>query len=371
MRVIFAGGGTGGHLYAGIALAQHLHGLGDGSRTFFLCTERSFDARELTAYAMDFEPLAAPRLRPVLALPGRMMGAVATARRRVRGFAPDLVVGLGGYGSFPTLAAAALEGVPYVLLEQNAVPGRANLLAARGARRIYAQWDEARRSFPGRGSRVVHVGSPLRRGLERMPRADARLKLGLDPDAPVIGVIGGSQGAESMNRLVVRELASAPGATVLHLAGKSADAVRDAYRAAGREARVEEFRRDMGTVYSACDLVISRAGALAIAELEALGCASVLVPYPHAAGDHQAANARALERVGAAAVVDERSARPGALAGWARKLMRGDAVFDNMRRVISTLARPDSARHIVKDWASWVPKRPPASRTWSESAASA
>ena len=371
MRVVFAGGGTGGHLYAGIALAQHLDGLGDGSKSLFLCTERPFDARELAAYGMDFEPLGAPRLRPILSLPGAMVGAVATARRRVRGFSPDLVVGLGGYGSFPTLAAAAIEGTPYVLLEQNAKPGRANLLAARGARRIYAQWEEARRSFPGHGARVVHAGSPLRSGLERVPRAEARQRLGLDPDGPVVGIIGGSQGAESMNRLVVRELAAAPGARILHLAGRSADAVRDAYRAAGRDARVEEFRRDMGTVYSACDLVISRAGALAIAELEALGCASVLVPYPHAAGDHQAANARALERVGAAAVVDERTSSPGALGGWVRKLMRGDAVFDNMRRVISTLARPASAFHIVKDWASWLPKRAPASRTWSESAASA
>ncbi|HZL73547.1 MAG TPA: UDP-N-acetylglucosamine--N-acetylmuramyl-(pentapeptide) pyrophosphoryl-undecaprenol N-acetylglucosamine transferase [Planctomycetota bacterium] len=364
MRVLFAGGGTGGHLYPGIALAQSL---GAGSRSFFLCTERAFDARELAAYGMDFEILAAPRIRPLIALPGAMLGAVAQARRRLRKFAPDLVVGLGGYGSFPTLAAATMEGTPYVLLEPNAQPGRANLLAARGARRIYTQWEETRRSFPGLGSRVVHAGSPLRSGLDRLPREEARRRLGLEGDAPVVGVIGGSQGADSLNRLVVRELASAPGARILHLAGKMAEAVRAEYRAAGRDARVEEFRRDMGTVYSACDLVISRAGALAIAELQALGCASVLVPYPHAAGDHQAANARLLARAGAAGLVDEREARTGALADWVRRLMRGDAVFDRMRRVISTLARPDSARHIVRDWASWIP----APRTWSESAASA
>jgi UDP-N-acetylglucosamine--N-acetylmuramyl-(pentapeptide) pyrophosphoryl-undecaprenol N-acetylglucosamine transferase len=368
MKVIFAGGGTGGHLYPGIALAQSLEA---GSRAFFLCTERAFDARELAAYGMDFEVLSAPRLRPILALPAAMIGAVARARRRLREFSPDLVVGLGGYGSFPTLAAAAMEGTPYVLMEPNAQPGRANLLTARGARRIYTQWEETRRAFPGLAARVVHAGSPLRNGLERLPRAEARRRLGLEGDAPIVGVIGGSQGAESLNRLVIRELAAAPGARVFHLAGKWAEAIRAEYRAAGRDARVEEFRRDMGTVYSACDLVISRAGALAIAELQALGCASVLVPYPHAAGDHQAANACTLERLGAAAVVDERTAAPGALEAWVRRLMRGDAVFDRMRLVISSLARPDSARHIVKDWASWLPKRGPASRTLSESAASA
>lgn len=369
MKVIFAGGGTGGHLYPGIALAQHLREL--DARGFFLCTDRPFDWRELAAYGMDFEPLPAPKLRPFLSLPGAMMNAVRIARERLRGFAPDLVVGLGGYGSFPTLAAAAVEGMPYALFEANAQPGRANLLTARGARRIYTQWEEARRAFPGLGDRVMHTGSPLRSGLERIARAEARRRLDLDPDAPVVGIIGGSQGAESLNRLVVRELATVPGVKILHLAGRSADAVRAAWRDAGRDARVEEFRRDMGTVYSACDLMISRAGALAIAELEALGCASVLVPYPHAAGDHQAANARVLARAGAAAMVDERDAQPGALEGWVRRLMRGDPVFDKMRRVISTLARPDSARHIVKDWESWIPTRGPAPRTLSASAASA
>ncbi len=369
MKVIFAGGGTGGHLYPGIALAQHLREL--GSSSLFLCTDRPFDARELAAYGMEFEPLAAPRIRPIYALPGGMIGAVGHARRRLRVFAPDLVVGLGGYGSFPTLAAAALERTPFVLLEQNALPGRANLLAARGARRIYTQWEAARRGFPGLGARVVHAGSPLRSGLERVPRAEARRRLGFESDVPVVGVIGGSQGAESLNRLVVRELAAAPGSRILHLAGRSAEAVRAAYRDAGREARVEEFRRDMGVFYSACDLVISRAGALAIAELEALACASILVPYPHAAGNHQAANARVLARAGAAAIVDEREARPGALAGWVQKLMRADSVFDTMRRAMASFSRPDSARHIVGDWATWIPTRGPAPRTWSESAASA
>ena len=173
MKVIFAGGGTGGHLYPGIALAQLLRQ--EGSCSFFLCTDRPFDARELAAYGMEFETLAAPRMRPILALPGAMARAVGRARDCLREFAPDLVVGLGGYGSFPTLAAATIERTPYVLLEQNAVPGRANLLAARGARRVYTQWEEARRSFPGLGARVIHAGSPLRSGLERLDRKSTRL----------------------------------------------------------------------------------------------------------------------------------------------------------------------------------------------------
>lgn len=368
MRVILAGGGTGGHLYPGIALAQNLP---SGWRSLFLCTDRSFDARELSAYGMEHEPLLAPRLSAGLSLPFDLVKAVGRARARVRLFAPDLVVGLGGYGSFPTLAAARLEGVPYVLLEQNVLPGRANRLAARGARRIYSQWAESRRHFVGLGDRFVHSGSPLRSGLERVPRGEARRRLDLEGGGPVVGVLGGSQGAESLNRLAVRELPSVPGVRILHLAGPAAEAVRGAYRVAGADARVVEFRRDMGTVYSACDLVISRAGALAIAELASLGCAAVLVPYPHAASDHQALNARALAKSGAAGVVDERTASGGALAAWVRNLVRGDAVFDTMRRNITSQARPHSARDILRDCTSWLPTRGPAWRTWSESAASA
>jgi UDP-N-acetylglucosamine--N-acetylmuramyl-(pentapeptide) pyrophosphoryl-undecaprenol N-acetylglucosamine transferase len=368
MRVILAGGGTGGHLFPGIALAQNFP---SDWRSLFHCTDRPFDARELSAYGMDHEPLAAPRLGAGFALPLGMVRAVGRAWKRVRAFRPDLVVGLGGYGSFPTLAAARLDGIPVALLEQNVIPGRANRMAARGARRVYAQWAESRRHFVGLGDRFVHAGSPLRSGLVRVNRDEARRRFGLRGTGPVVGVLGGSQGSESLNRLAVRELPSVPGAQILHLAGSAAEGVRAAYRASGAEARVVDFHRDMETFYSACDLVVSRAGALAIAELAALGCAAVLVPYPHAASDHQAANARALARGGAAAVVDERTAPPGALEGWVRKLVRGDAVFDTMRRIISTHARPESARHIMRDWMSWLPTRGPAWRTWSESAASA
>ncbi|MBI4563178.1 MAG: UDP-N-acetylglucosamine--N-acetylmuramyl-(pentapeptide) pyrophosphoryl-undecaprenol N-acetylglucosamine transferase [Planctomycetes bacterium] len=371
MRILFAGGGTGGHLFPGIALAQQARNERPDVRILFLCTERPFDRRELAAYGFDHEPIPAPRLKPRFSFPRDIWRAVAAGRGRVRSFRPDLVVGLGGYGSFPTLMAARLEGIPYVLLEQNVLPGRANRVAAWGARRVYAQWEESRRHFAGLGSRFVASGSPLRLDLEGTGREEARRRLGIGPEMPLVGVIGGSQGAESLNRAVVRELSSVRGIQIFHLAGPSAGWVREAYAAAGREARVEEFRRDMGAVYGACDAVISRAGALALAELAAAGCPSILVPYPHAVSDHQAVNAAVLARAGAAVVVPEREARPGDLAGWVQKLVRRDALWDKMRRNISAFARPDAARHILKDFALWLPTLRRAWPTWSASAASA
>lgn len=355
MRLLFSGGGTGGHLFPGVALGQRL--VRDGGRAFFLCTDRPFDARELAAAGLDHRALRAPRLRSGLAFPVELARAVRSAIHEIRRFRPDLVVGLGGYGSFPALAAAAAQGIPYVLMEQNVQPGLANRVAARGARRIYAQWEESRPHFAGAGSRFVATGSPLRDGLEPMSRAEARRRLFLDPDDLVVGVVGGSQGAESLNRLAVAELSRVPGVGVLHLAGPGADRVRRDYAERGVGARVEEFRRDMAAVYAACDLVISRSGALALAELAALRIASVLVPYPHAAADHQAANARVVERAGAAAVVDERVAPPGTLASWVRRLVHGDPVFSEWRRRLGGFARPDAAGRILGDLAGCRPGR--------------
>lgn len=355
MRLLFSGGGTGGHLFPGVALAQRLERAG-GAATF-LCTDRPFDIRELSAAGLEHRPLHAPRLRAGLSFPMELTRAVREAYAEIRRFRPDVVVGLGGYGSFPALAAGAAAGIPCVVLEQNVRPGLANRVAARAARRIYAQWEEARPHFAGAGSRFVATGSPLRAGLDPMSRAEARRRLFLDPDEVLVGVVGGSQGAESLNRLAVAELSQVPGIGILHLAGPSAEKVRRDYAELGVRARVEGFRRDMAAVYAACDLVVSRSGALALAEMAAMRCAALLVPYPHAAADHQAANAAVVEHAGAGAVVDERSAPAGALAGWVRRLLHGDPVFGEWRRRLAGFARPDAAERILGDLAGWETRR--------------
>jgi UDP-N-acetylglucosamine--N-acetylmuramyl-(pentapeptide) pyrophosphoryl-undecaprenol N-acetylglucosamine transferase len=351
VRIVFAGGGTGGHLFPGIALAQHLLRREPGSAVFFLCTERPFDARQLAAYGMPHAPLAAPRLRePRFAL--RMTDAVRAAATALRVFAPDVLLGLGGYGSAPSLLAALAYGVPVAVMEQNVVPGKANLAAARAAKRIYAQWEESRGHFRA-GSRFRATGSPLREGLEPMPKRDARRLLGLPERGPVLGVVGGSQGAESMNAMVLAELEGFDGRApaVLHLAGPSSAEVEAAYRRAGIRAVVLPFVREMERVYSACDLVVSRAGAMAIAELARFGVASVLVPYPHAAEDHQSANARALAQAGAAWLVEEKR---GGIAPVVEMLVSGDGALDNRRNRISRFARPDAARAILGDLRAWL-----------------
>ena len=188
-------------------------------------------------------------------------------------------------------------------------------------------------------------------------KREAKRMLGLD-ERPVVGVVGGSQGAESLNRLVLDEVARMNGTAsrvqFVHLAGPSADDVRAAYAKRGVAATVLPFVREMERVYSACDLMISRSGAMALAELAHFGVPAVLVPYPHAAEDHQSANAKALCDAGAAWMVDETRARPGAIASIVEKLVSPGGELDNRRRRIARFARPDAADAILGDLSRWL-----------------
>ena len=280
-----------------------------------------------------------------------MARAILTAARRIRAFKPHVVIGVGGYGTVPPVVAAKALGVPYVLLEQNSRPGRANLFLAAGAGRIYAQWADARSRFPGSGAKVLVTGSPLRAQLARRPRAEALRRFGLSGDRPVLAVVGGSQGADALNRSVVAGLNGATSKLeILHVtgAGKS-DPIRNLYVEKGAKAVVVDFVSDMESLYSAADLVVSRAGAMAIAEMTALGVPSVLVPIARSSGDHQRENARSVAKAGGAILVEERDCARGALTPIFEKLVRRDPVFATMRERLKPLAKPDAARIILGD----------------------
>jgi UDP-N-acetylglucosamine--N-acetylmuramyl-(pentapeptide) pyrophosphoryl-undecaprenol N-acetylglucosamine transferase len=346
-RILFAGGGTGGHVFPGVALAQHV----PGGSAFWLCTARPFDAAQLSQEGIPFEALESPRWRGFRGFLGPMARALRAAARRIREFRPDVLVGVGGYGTVPPVLAAVAAGVPYVLLEQNIRPGKANRFLAPGASRVYAQWPQARTSFPGCGDRVRVTGSPLRRRLRRVPRAEALRRFGLEEGRPTVAVVGGSQGAEALNRGAVEGLDGAAGTLqVVHVAGAAqAEAVRGAYRSRGARAVVCDFVADMEQLYSAADLVVCRAGAMTIAEIAAFGVPAVLVPIARSSGDHQRENARAVARSGGGILMEERDCLAGGLAPILRQLASRDPVFDRMRDGLRALARPEAARDILED----------------------
>ncbi len=296
--------------------------------------------------------LPSPRWRGFRGFLGPMARAVLAAARRIREFRPDAVIGVGGYGTVPPAIAAKALGVPYVLLEQNVRPGKANRFLAPGAARLYLQWAQARSAFPGCGDRVRVTGSPLRSRLRRLPKARALARFGLGEDLPTLAVVGGSQGADALNRGVLEALdGNASRLQVIHVTGPGpgrAEAVRAAYAGKGARAAVSEFVTDMDSLYSAADLLVSRAGAMAIAEIAAFEVPAVLVPIARSAGDHQRENARAVARAGGAILVEEDACAAG-LAPLLERLVMRDPVFDNMRSHLRPLARPDAARAILDD----------------------
>lgn len=343
---MIAGGGTGGHLFPGIAVAEAARRRDPDAAILFVGSERGIEGRVVPASGFALETLPITPLRgrgpreQVLAV--RALGAaVARARALVVRFAPDAIVGLGGYASAPAVLAGRLARRPIVLLEQNARPGLTTRLLARLASRVCVSFPESAAWFPA--GKAIATGNPVRWWAEAASPS---------PRAPgfTILLFGGSAGARTLNQAgpgLLAALADVPGLRLIHQTGADAEgAVCGAYRAAGLDADVRPFITDMGAAYAAADLVISRAGATTIAELAALGKPAILVPYPYAADDHQRANAESLVRVGAARMVLDAEATGDRLAAEVRTLVPA-AVRAAMAGHIRALARPDAADRVL------------------------
>lgn len=353
MKILFGGGGTGGHLFPGIALSEEFARQSPGSRSFFLTSGRPFDARELSAAGLAFQVTPAVGLsrRNLFRLPRRTLSALRQAIRALHEFRPDVVVGLGGYASLAAVLAAWLERVPFVLLEQNAIPGKVTRIFAPLAWRIYLQWREAGRRLPG--CATAHVGSPVRKEAGTAVRRDeARKRLGVPVDRFVVAILGGSQGARGLNEGIVRVLAGLNGQAkhlcILHQTGDVDRVwVASAYERLALNARVFAFERRMNLVYAASELAICRAGALTIQELACHRVPPILVPFPQAADGHQLRNARLLERAGAAWVVPQDSLSSGMIL---RILSRRDPLeLEAKGKILAALFPSGAASSIVRD----------------------
>lgn len=324
LSVIFAGGGTGGHLFPALAIAQALHRTHPGARSIFVCSQRPLDARILAGERIaereiDFRPIPA---QPVGLSPRRLFafvrgwgGAVRASRAIMaqekaagRGV---VVAAMGGFVAAPAVRAAVLEGCPAVMVNLDAVPGKANRWIAKRVDRVLT-------ALPVKGRETWRcVGPIVREGAVARDGAMAcRARLGLDPARPTLLVTGGSQGAQTINRLVTDRAheGGLSGWQVIHQAGAGgADAVRAVYERAGVACVVEEFIRDMGTAWGAADLCVSRAGAGSVAEAWANRVPTLFLPYPFHRDGHQAANAMVLVSMGGAVLATDRI-DPGANA---------------------------------------------------------
>lgn len=319
--VVIAAGGTGGHLSPGIAVADAVMRARPGATVCFVGTGRGLEGRMIPAAGyrlrgIDAVPFAGGALRAAVVAPLGFLRASLQARRILRAEHASVVAGMGGYASVPVVVAARTLGVPALIHEQNAVPGLSNLLAARFTANVAVAFSEAAAAF--RWSRPRVIGMPVPPSivaLDRMGRrAEAREFFDLRPDLPTLLVFGGSQGAARLNAAAVA-LASRwrdrSDRQILLAAGreKAGAALRDLDAIGGPlVVRCVPFVERMDLAYAAADVALTRAGAATIAELATTGLPAILVPYPYARRRHQAANARALARVGGAVVVDDAEA---------------------------------------------------------------
>lgn len=355
LRVIVAGGGTGGHLFPGLAVADAL-ARRRPCHTVFVGSSRGIETRVVPQRGYPLRTLPVRALRGQGALDTaraalRVPVSVAAAWRMLGEIRPDVLVGVGGYASAPAVVAAWMRGVATVLLEQNAHPGLTNRVLARFADRVCVSFPESAAYFP-RG-RTVETGNPVR------PSS----AVGAGPhEGFSILVFGGSAGARRLNEVgveAVAALARRGGALrVVHQTGAAEkDVVERRYREHGVAADVRAFIDDMASAYAAADLVVCRAGATTLAELTALGKPAVLVPYPFAADDHQRKNAESLVSRGAALLILDRDLTADGLAAVIGSLRDDPDRLVAMARAAKALGRPDAAERVVDVCLELVQKR--------------
>ncbi|NJD69252.1 MAG: undecaprenyldiphospho-muramoylpentapeptide beta-N-acetylglucosaminyltransferase [candidate division NC10 bacterium] len=351
MKAIIAGGGTGGHLFPAIALAEELRSRMTDPSLLFVGVEGGVEASLLAIRGWEFAGIRASgvqgkrlgsRLRSLTLVPSGLIRSLSILRQ----FRPDVVVGFGGYASAAMVLSAVLARVPTVIHEQNAFPGLANRWLGRIVDRVAIAFEEASGHFPKEKVRVT--GNPVRTELFGVSRVEAMTRLSLDPDRFTVLIFGGSQGAHRLNQAVMEALPMLTDEReriqFVHATGpRDLTPVRQGYDAGGYRAAVEPFFQAMAVAYAAADLCFCRAGAGTVAELCAMGKPSVLVPFPFAASDHQRYNAEALVATGGARRVLDRDLSGTTMAEYIRRHLGDREGLAMMARRARALAKPDAA----------------------------
>jgi len=348
MRVIFAGGGTGGHLFPGLAVAREFQRRDGRVEILFVGTEQGIEFRVLPKEGFKLETLTVKGIkgRGLRGWLDALYGVPASLLRSlkiIRQFRPDCVIGLGGYASGPLLLAAKLKNVRSAIMEQNLRPGFTNKLLARWVDRVFTAYPESADYFSG--ARLVESGNPVRwRELPSISRGEKFSLL----------IFGGSAGARRINYAVIDALKLltdlAADLSIIHQTGQ-ADyaAIKAAYMALPFAAEVTPFIDRMDEAYARADLVLCRAGATTVAELTVFGKAAILVPFPYAIYDHQRANAQALQERGAAEMILDQELTGARLAERIRGYFSDRARLERMAAAARALGRPDAAARIVDE----------------------
>lgn len=343
-HVLITAGGTGGHVFPALAVAQQLKQ--EGWRVSWLGTSDRMEAEVVPKAGFPFIGVAQKGLRGRgllgwLTAPFRLLGSVFTMRAHLTSLQPDLVLGFGGYTAGPAGVAAWSKGIPLIIHEQNAAAGLTNRLLARVANKVLLGFEAAQHQF----SKSEYVGNPVRHSIQALAALPVEA-----PTKPFsILVVGGSLGAAHLNKVVPAALLQLPNeqVQVWHQTGRGHLALVEAAYGQRTEMKVTEFIDDMATAYQQADLIICRAGALTCSEIACVGRASILVPYPHAVDNHQLLNAKALEAAGAAIVIEQRDFTPERLVKELKRLVKAPANLQEMAENARKAAVIDATQAVV------------------------
>jgi UDP-N-acetylglucosamine--N-acetylmuramyl-(pentapeptide) pyrophosphoryl-undecaprenol N-acetylglucosamine transferase len=350
LKILIACGGTGGHLFPGIAVGEALRAR--GHEVMLLISEKKVDAQASAKYthlsfatmpAVAKPPTLSPRMLPFL---WKLWGSIGQCKKLIRDFQADAVLGMGGFTSLPPVYAGHKLGLKTFIHDSNARPGRSNVMTSRFCTQVFLGLEAAKAFFPNR--ETVTTGTPVRPEILDLPSHDeAAAQFGLETGRPTILVTGGSQGARRLNELCAQAAANLPPETqVLHIAGAldfervcEITAARPGYKVLG-------FCDQMPAAYALADLVVARSGASSLTEIAIAGHPSLLVPYPFAADDHQTRNAEVFDQAGASILVQERDLDAEKLASLATSILQDLPTYKRMAKAARALAVPDAADRV-------------------------
>ncbi len=355
MRIVIAGGGTGGHIFPGIAIAEEIRDRDGSAEIIFVGTEHGIEASVIPTEGYPIKYLRAEGLVG-RSLVEKLRGGVKTflsvydSYRLLKELRPDVLIGVGGYASFGPVFAGSLMSIPSVIVEQNSVPGLANRALSRIADIVCVTYHESISFFPR--SKTYITGNPIRKRILSGSRGRAYEIFSLERGKFTVFVFGGSSGARAINNAVRSSFSYImdirDDIQFLHQTGRDDyEGIREAYRKWGFRATVAAFIHQMPEAYAVADLVVSRAGATTLAELTAVGKPAILIPYPYAAGRHQELNARRLSEMGAARVILDHELNGESLARNIRWLYENSGMRSEMERLSRSFGRPDAAQRVV------------------------
>lgn len=355
-HIVIAGGGTGGHLFPGIAIAEAFIKHNPKNRVIFISTGKPFEVSVLEKKNFSLKTITVEGIKgrgivnqiiSVSKIPKGLLESMLI----LKDFRPNLVVGVGSYSAGPVVLGAWLMGIKIVLHEQNILPGITNRILSYLADRIYVSFKDTQANFNPK--KVCFTGNPVRNEILCFAMEESEIPGSVQSNLFTILVIGGSQGAHSINMAVVdalKFLKEKDSFFFIHQTGAAdEEEVKNAYRDQGISSIVKAFFNDMGQQYNNADLVICRAGATTVAELTAIGKGALLIPYPYAADDHQVLNAKTLSDAGAAEIILQKELSGKSLARKIEQYASNDKTLSNMALMAKKLGRPDAADAIVDD----------------------